>query len=146
MSPVAAPQALPRDEPRREARPRSDAPVVARPQRTWPLLLATSVTTVLAIVVGTSLADGTLARWSPRGFDAKAMQAHGTLVPRISMPAPKTIEPLKVELTPAPTTDDVPVVRLEDLPVAEQDDGSSSAPPRKTLRGRRGLPRATVRK
>ena len=127
------------DEQRRHPRVRSDAPVAARPQRLWPLLLATSVTTVLAVVIGTSLADGSLTRWSPRGFDAPVEALRGAIVPPMSVlptaaaPAASPLPLLRVPVS------DVPVVRVEDLPLAQQDEpeGEKTKPARRASRGRR---------
>jgi hypothetical protein len=109
------------EKPRARERSRSDARPTAW-YGSWKVLVAVSLTTVLAVAVGTSLANGELARlvasgpsneMAPPPPAAKARsEVRAVVAPKVATPAVATAR--AAEEAPAPT------VRFEDLPLATE--------------------------
>jgi hypothetical protein len=90
--------------------------------RRWPLVLAFVLTAVVSAAVGTTLGDGSVERFVGRLVDSPPPRAIPFMLP-ISAALEKPREPLlspTQENAPVPEALEVPSVRLEDLPLAEQ--------------------------
>jgi hypothetical protein len=91
--------------------------------RRWPLVLAFVLTAMASAAAGTTLGNGSVERLVGRLVDSSPPRATPFIVP-ISAALEKPREPLlspSPEPAPVPEAVEVPSVRLEDLPLAKQD-------------------------
>ena len=91
--------------------------------RRWPLVLAFVLTALASAAVGTTLGNGSVERFVGRLVESPPTRATAFILP-ISAALEKPREPLlspSPEPVPIPDAAEVPSVRLEDLPLAKQD-------------------------
>jgi hypothetical protein len=109
------------EKPRARAASRSDA-VSSTWYGSWQLLVAVSLTTVLSIAVGTSLANGELARIIERvsGSSSSGETAHAPPVTDARAPVREVVSPKSAPSAPAVEENTAPVMRFEELPLGKE--------------------------
>lgn len=114
-----------------------------RRQRTWPLVVAASLTTAFAMMLGTSLGDGSLKRAAESIFASPAKPVHAIPPPvspvTRSRPVSKVAETPRPSVAPVAEESPVPSMRFEDLPVSKE-----VAVDAKAKRSSKGVRRRTI--
>jgi hypothetical protein len=98
-----------------------------RRQKAWPLVVAASLTTAFAMLLGTSLGDGSLKRATENLFVSHSKPVHAMPLPvthvapvSTSRPVSKAPEAPPPIVDPVPEESPVPAMRFEDLPVSKE--------------------------
>ena len=102
-----------------------------RRQKAWPLVVAASLTTAFAMMLGTSLGDGSLKRATENLFASHPKPVHAMPLPvtpvATSRPVSKAPEAPPPIVAPVPEESSVPAMRFEDLPVSKESAADAKA-------------------